>query len=298
MLAFAVGRTRDQTPVFSSLGLRVFYCRGLTRDTPLKLDPLPCALREHGIRKARSSFSFTCCLENTAILPSYSQHPPLAVPTSVLCMWHCPRQCRASVDSKWPCQALGSRVTHTHLLMHICAPHTWDDGHAYRHTHTFPYKIIHICAQTDPHAYTHIHAHTYAHSGYTPSQLTNTCSELDSSLLAPSSGFSQVLQCQICTLGPLSCSGLAGASRSDLMPFSRETLSNLSSIVNANIICTMTPHRAQWLGAGNREDMGKRAMFLSATIEGCQPPPVNSWCWGRSQHLVVAAVPPQVSTQG
>lgn len=166
------------------------------------------------------------------------------------------------------------------------------------HTRTLPYKIIHLCAQTDPHAYTHIHAHTYAHSGYTPSQLTNTCSELDSSLLAPSSGFSQVLQCQICTLGPLSCSGLAGASRSDLMPFSRETLSSLSSIVNANIICAMTPHRAQWLGAGNREDMGKRAMFLSATIEGCQPPPVNSWCWGRSQHLVVAAVPPQVSTQG
>lgn len=147
----------------------------------------------------------------------------------------------------------------------------------------------------------------YAHSGYTASQLTNTCSELDSSLPAPSSGFSQVLQCQICTLGPLSCSGLAGASGSDLMPFSRETLSSLSSIVNANIICTMTPHRAQWLGAGlprvltkagDREVMGRRAMFLSATIEGCQPPPVNSWCWGRSQYLAVAAVSPQVSTQG
>lgn len=147
----------------------------------------------------------------------------------------------------------------------------------------------------------------YAHSGYTASQLTNTRSELDSSLPAPSSGFSQVLQCQICTLGPLSCSGLAGASGSDLMPFSRETLSSLSSIVNANIICTMTPHRAQWLGAGllrvltkagDREVMGRRAMFLSATIEGCQPPPVNSWCWGRSQYLVVAAVSPQVSTQG
>lgn len=91
------------------------------------------------------------------------------------------------------------------------------------------------------------------------------------------------------------------------MPFSRQTLSSLSSIANANTVCTMTPHRAQWLGAGlprvltkagDREVMGRRAMFLSATTEGCQPPPVNSRCWGRSQYLVVAAILLQVSTQG
>lgn len=70
--------------------------------------------------------------------------------------------------------------------------------------------------------------------------------------------------------------------------FFREALSGWSSLVNANIICAMTPHRAQWLGAGDREAMGRRAMFLAATIEGCQPPPVNSWCWGKNL----------VSTQG
>lgn len=145
VLAFTVSRTSDQTPVFSSLGLRVSRCRGLTRDTLLKLDPLPCTLREHGIRKACPSISFTCCLENTVILPSYSQNPPLAVRASVLCTWHCPRQLRL-----WVLQSIirfkvampnlgvpGHTHTHTHLLMNICAPHTCDDCHPTdTHTHT------------------------------------------------------------------------------------------------------------------------------------------------------------------
>lgn len=125
VLAFTVSRT-TQTPAFSSLGLRVSHCRGLTRDTLLKLDPLPCTLREHGIRKACPSISFTCCLENTVILPSYSQHPPLAVRASVLCKWHCPRQLRlwvlqSIIRFKVAMPSFGV-LGHTHLLMHICAP--------------------------------------------------------------------------------------------------------------------------------------------------------------------------------
>lgn len=142
VLAFAVSRTSDQTPVFSSLGLRVFRCRGLTRDTPLKLDPLPCTLREHGIRKACPSSSFTCCLENTVTLPSYSQHPPLAVHTSGLCMWHCPRQLES-----WVLQSL-SRFkvampsfgvpgnTHTCSCIHVHHMHVMTVMPTDTHTHT------------------------------------------------------------------------------------------------------------------------------------------------------------------
>lgn len=69
----------------------------------------------------------------------------------------------------------------------------------------------------------------YAHSCHTPSQLTNTCSELDSSLLAPSNGLFQVLQYppfgKICILGTLSYLWLAGSKT--LIPFCRETLSRL-----------------------------------------------------------------------
>lgn len=53
------------------------------------------------------------------------------------------------------------------------------------------------------------------------------------------------------------------------MPFCRETLLSLFSIVNANITCTLTPHRAcfprVFARAEGGEDMGRRAMFLLAT---------------------------------
>lgn len=110
-----------------------------------------------------------------------------------------------------------------------------------------------MCTNT----YTCIHPHTRLNSMHTQATHpanSNTCSELDSGLPAPSSGLLWILQYppfyKICTLGTPSCSWLAGTSGSDLMPFCRETLPRLSRISNANIICTLTLHRAQWFRAG------------------------------------------------
>lgn len=74
------------------------------------------------------------------------------------------------------------------------------------------------------------------------------------------------------------------------MPFCRETLLSLFSIVNANITCTLTPHRAcfprVFARAEGGEDMGRRAMFLLATSSS------ELLVLGRNQYLVVAAVLP------
>lgn len=129
--------------------------------------------------------------------------------------------------------------------------------------------------------YIHIMLAQYAHSFRTTSQLTNTCSELDSGLFAPPSGRPQVLQyfpfCKICSMGTLSCSWLVGTFESESTPFCRETLLGLSSIANANITCSLIPHGACFprLLARSKggEAMGRRAMFLLASSPG------NSWCW-------------------
>lgn len=113
----------------------------------------------------------------------------------------------------------------------------------------------------------------YAHSFHITSQLTNPCSELDSGLFAPPSGPLQVLQyfpfCKICSMGTLSCSWLVGAFESESTPFCRETLPSLSSIANANITCTLTPHRTCFprllARSKDGEAMGRRVMFLLAS---------------------------------